>query len=222
MQIANKYHELRSKNRIPIDSFSRDVSSDHLRYDSKYGICICYTHATSTVKKEDEFVAVTNSIFEHLAQDLDDVATRIDVDSILIMRSTATHMRVEASGGVCQDIYPVGALGKKAGAYTEARELYCERVVNTARPLFVRDAATDPEWAENEDLVEYGLGNYLGYPVHDSNGNIYGTVCVLSRRARDYSDAEAALIANLRDTVEQVVRERDTEIYIMSPFTNTP
>lgn len=151
-------------------------------------------------------MANASKIFEPLAGKLDEVATTVGVESVLIMRSTPTHMRVEATGGPAERIYKVGAEGQKGGAFESAHELYCERVVNTNQPLFVKDAALDPEWDGNEDQVEFGLGNYLGYPIHDANGNVFGTVCVLHNQARDYSDADKAIIEGLRDQAEQVLQ----------------
>ncbi len=144
--------------------------------------------------------------FRHLAVKLDEIADAIGVESVLIMQSTPTHMRVEATGGAAEKIYTVGAEGKKGSAFVEAHELYCERVVTTNTPLFVKDAASDPEWAGNEDLIEFGLGNYLGYPIHDAQGNVFGTVCVLHNEAREYSPDEKAIIEKLRDDAEQALQ----------------
>lgn len=151
-------------------------------------------------------MADASSLFEHLTHQLDAVADKIGVESVLIMRSTPTHMQVEAIGGSAASIYKVGAKGKKGAAFEEAHELYCERVVNTNAPLFVKDAAIDPEWNGNEDLVEFGLGNYLGYPIHDAQGDVFGTVCVLDADARDYSQQERAAVERLRDAAEEALQ----------------
>ena len=153
-------------------------------------------------------MAEASETFEHLAGKLDEVAETIGVQSVLIMRSTPTHMRVEATGGPAEQIYQVGAEGKKGGAFEEAHELYCERVVNTNAPLFVSDSALEPEWDGNEDQVEFGLSNYLGYPIHDEQGNVFGTVCVLHNSAREYSDDDKDVIEGLRDRVEKTLKER--------------
>jgi GAF domain-containing protein len=151
-------------------------------------------------------MADASEIFKPIANQLDEVAATVGVESVLIMRSTPTHMRVEATGGAAEHIYQVGAEGKKGGVFETAHELYCERVVNTNAPLFVKDSASDPEWDGNEDQVEFGLGNYLGYPIHDDAGHVFGTVCVLHNQARDYSDADKALIEQLRDAAENVLQ----------------
>jgi GAF domain-containing protein len=157
-------------------------------------------------------MADASETFESLADKLDAVAQQVGVESVLIMRSTPTHMKVEATGGPAEAIYQVGAEGKKGGAFEEAHELYCERVVNTDNPLFVKDSALEPEWNGNEDQVEFGLGNYLGYPIHDAEGKVFGTVCVLHNQARAYSSEEKAIIESLRDEAEKVLQNQGQPI----------
>ncbi|BGE66053.1 hypothetical protein PALA44_03474 [Pseudomonas aeruginosa] len=90
---------------------------------------------------------------------------------------------------------------------TAPNPLYCERVVDRDAPLHVRDSRQETEWAGNEDEVEFGLSNYLGYPVHTPDGTPYGTVCVLDSRPRDYSAEERALLEELRRKVEALLAE---------------
>ncbi|MCF3996527.1 GAF domain-containing protein, partial [Pseudomonas aeruginosa] len=111
-------------------------------------------------------MAKSSERFESLRRDIDALARRLDVPSVLIMRSLPRHMRVEASAGRLEDTYPIGAEGRKSVHEDGAKPLYCERVVDRDAPLHVRDSRQETEWAGNEDEVEFGLSNYLGYPVH--------------------------------------------------------
>ncbi|MBE9016268.1 GAF domain-containing protein [Chroococcidiopsidales cyanobacterium LEGE 13417] len=151
-------------------------------------------------------MADASEIFESLKNRLDEVAKQLGVESVFIMRSTPTHMRVEAIGGAAERIYKVGAEGKKGKVFENTHELYCERVVNTNKPLFVKDAALDPEWDGNEDLAEFGMGNYLGYPIHDDRGNVFGTVGVLDNTVQDYSPQDKAIVESLRDAAEETLQ----------------
>lgn len=76
----------------------------------------------------------------------------------------------------------------------------------TNKPLFVKDAALDPEWDSNEDLAEFGMGNYLGYPIHDDRGNVFGTVGVLDNTVRDYSSQDKAIAESLPDAAEETLQ----------------
>ncbi|MGC8383616.1 GAF domain-containing protein [Pseudomonas aeruginosa] len=115
-------------------------------------------------------------------------------------------MRVEASAGRLEDTYPIGAEGRKSVHEDGAKPLLRTRG-RPRRPLHVRDSRQESEWAGNEDEVEFGLSNYLGYPVHAPDGTPYGTVCVLDSRPRDYSAEERALLEELRRKVEALLAE---------------
>lgn len=148
------------------------------------------------------FVAKSSSVFDALRQDIDALAKKLGVSSILVMRSLPQHMQVEASGGRHEDTYPIGAQGKKSSLAPTGQALYCERVVNTDLPLYVKDSRLEADWAGNEDEVEFGLSNYLGYPVRGPDGEVYGTVCALHEDAKEYSAEERAALDEFRKKVE--------------------
>ncbi len=127
---------------------------------------------------------------------MDGLAATHAVDSLLIMRSTPTHMVTAVSAGPRQDTYHPGDAGPKS-VTPGCHKLYCEQVVNEDRPLEVADARTDPEWAGNEDLVRFGLGTYLGYPLHDADGTVLGTLCALHGEGFDFDAGEPSLREDL-------------------------
>ena len=141
-----------------------------------------------------------------IAPKLEALAATLDVKSILVMRSEPDSMVVAATAGEATQHYTVGAAGKKALEDRARTPLYCEKVVDTDADLFVRDSREDATFAGNEDEVEFGLHNYLGLPVHDGDGRVVGTVCVLDDMARDYSDDELSALKALRGEVEGIVR----------------
>ncbi|MBI3223783.1 MAG: GAF domain-containing protein [Mycolicibacterium cosmeticum] len=147
-----------------------------------------------------------------LADQLTAVAERLKVKSVLVMRSEPDSMVVAATAGEATQHYTVGAAGKKAGADDGRTPLYCERVVDADRALFVRDSRADAVFAGNEDETEFGLYNYLGLAVHDPDGNVVGTVCVLDDTARDYTEADRAELERLRSDVEAIVRDTGTAL----------
>ncbi|GAA1658113.1 hypothetical protein MMUR_24820 [Mycolicibacterium murale] len=146
-----------------------------------------------------------------LSADLDAIAAKLGVKSVLVMRSEPDSMVVAATAGEASKHYTVGAAGTKAGD-TDRVPLYCERVVNTDAPLFVEDSRADATFAGNEDEVEFGLHNYLGLAVHGPGGDVVGTVCVLDDSARTYGDDEVAALEDLRNNVERALREDDSAL----------
>lgn len=154
------------------------------------------------------YMSKSSVIFESLKQEIDELAQQLNVPSVLIMRSLPEYMQVEASGGRLEDTYPIGAQGRKSAHPQGHKPLYCERVVDRDAPLYVRDSRLEHDWVGNEDEVEFGLSNYLGYPVHGPDGDVFGTVCVLDNQAREYTEHERGLLDALRQKVEALLLQR--------------
>ena len=143
---------------------------------------------------------------ERWTEATDTLAERHGVDSVLIMKSTPTHMVTAASGGAARQTYTPGSAGPKS-VVPGHHKLYCEQVINTNAPLLVPDAAADPEWRGNEDLVKFGFGFYLGVPLHDKHGTPVGTVCALHPSQPD-DDA----LDRLRESLERLAHAVETDI----------
>lgn len=159
-----------------------------------------HRHMTSEPHRTD-----TTAGLAALAPQLEKVAERLGVKSVLVMRSEPGSMVVAATAGAGTEHYTVGAAGTKAGDDASRVPLYCERIVDSGEDLFVRDSRADQTFAGNEDEVEFGLHNYLGLAVHDPAGNVVGTVCVLDDAARDYTTEQRSELEKLRGEVESVI-----------------
>ncbi|MGW0158182.1 GAF domain-containing protein [Mycobacterium sp. NPDC003323] len=157
------------------------------------------------MSQAEPFQTDSTAALSGLAPQLEELAARLGVKSVLVMRSEPDSMVVAATAGEATKHYTVGAAGKKARADAERAPLYCERVVDTDETLFVRDSRTDATFAGNEDETEFGLHNYLGVAVHDAKGQVVGTVCVLDDTAREYTAQERAELDRVRAEVEKVV-----------------
>ena len=155
----------------------------------------------------EPFATDSTPALSALAPQLESLASRLGVKSVLVMRSEPDAMVVAATAGEATQHYTVGAAGKKAGEDTGRTPLYCERVVDSDAALFVQDSRVDETFAGNEDETEFGLHNYLGVPVRDGEGRVVGTVCVLDDTAREYSEAERAALEQVRADVEKIVAE---------------
>ncbi|TRW80311.1 GAF domain-containing protein [Mycolicibacterium sp. 018/SC-01/001] len=147
-----------------------------------------------------------------VAGHLDRIARQLGVKSVLVMRSEADSMVVAGTAGEATRHYTVGGAGKKALDDQSRVPLYCERVVDEDRPLFVRDSRDDDTFAGNEDEVEFGLHNYLGVPIHNGAGDVVGTVCVLDDSSREYSDEERRQLSELAGEVERIVSNDDSAL----------
>jgi len=79
--------------------------------------------------------------------------------------------------------------------------LYCETVLGTRNVLNIPDASADPQWRENPDIPR-GMVAYLGMPIKWPDGELFGTICVLDRSKRDFSNEHIDLLAHLRMALE--------------------
>lgn len=172
-------------------------------------------------------MAHTSAIFRQVTEILDEVAEQLKVESVLIAQNKPTHLRIEGSAGPAEKIYKVGNEQRKGFAFEEQHELYCEHLLNRGLPyLFVKDSRLDPVWDGNEDQVEFGFVNYLGYPVRDAKGHLFGTICVLHTEPRDYSDEDKAILQQLRGEVEKALKLKSSSLsasaYLRTPNLNKP
>lgn len=135
------------------------------------------------------FIKLANYRDELTAQ-LENIAHQFQLHSLLIMESKPDQMVVFAANE--QPIYHVGDAGPKSNQQG-CHELYCERVVDTAKPLLVADVSMDEEWKGNEDLVKFGLGVYYGVPI-TFKGEVIGTVCALNNEPFDFAKGTPSAI----------------------------
>ena len=72
------------------------------------------------------------------------------------------------------------------------RESFCSQVVETSQTLVIND--TDKEtnsWIKDSILVKnYGISAYLGAPLIDANGNCLGTLAVMDRQPRNFTNRD--------------------------------
>jgi len=79
--------------------------------------------------------------------------------------------------------------------------LYCEEVIKKRHPLLVPDAMKDIEWNQNQD-IERGMIYYLGFPLQWSDGNIFGTICILDSKNNPQATSYKDLISQFKELIE--------------------
>ena len=122
---------------------------------------------------------------------IDSVAEMLDVPVALVMRVIDQRIEVFVCSNTPSNPYKTG----DAGVLPDSGG-YCEAVVLAREELHVPDARVSIRWNTNPDM-EHGLLSYLGFPIILPNGELFGTVCVLDRRPRDYTGSERRLLANV-------------------------
>lgn len=107
----------------------------------------------------------------------------------LITRATSQQIEMFVRNDNPNNPYQYGELSPRHCG------LYCDEVIQSQRPLLIKNAYESAQWNENPDL-EHGLSFYLGYPLNWPDNSLFGTICVLDRR--DNQDA-----IRYRDLIEE-------------------
>jgi GAF domain-containing protein len=118
-------------------------------------------------------IQVPSDIVRKWQEIVDLLAAIVHVPSALIMRVEPPHIKVFVSSeseGNPYEPYELAPLNTG---------LYCETVMKTRQPLLVPDALGDEAWNSNPD-IKLGMISYLGVPVSWPDGEVFGTICILS------------------------------------------
>ena len=125
-----------------------------------------------------------------------DIMARIaEVPAGLVMRTEPPDHRVLVTSDTPGNPYQVGA------SFTLAPNLYCHSVLSNRDELLVRDADSDPDWCDNQDL-EHGMSFYLGFPLSWPDGTLFGTLCVLDHRENEQALLYRDLLREFRRVIE--------------------
>jgi DNA-binding CsgD family transcriptional regulator len=126
---------------------------------------------------------------------VDIIARIMNVPAGLVMRTDPPdHSVLVASKGEGNP-YGVGT------SFVLNRKLSCHSVLKNRDELLVRDAYSDPEWCDNQDLG-HGLSFYLGLPLIWPNGKLFGTICVLDKRDNTNAIHYRDLLSEFRQVIE--------------------
>ena len=71
--------------------------------------------------------------------------------------------------------------------------VFCETVIRTGEMLRVPNALRVSPWSAAPGFVPE-MVSYLGYPIRVPDGSVYGTLCVMDRKERDYTPDEVELV----------------------------
>jgi len=136
---------------------------------------------------------------------MNEIAGITGLKSILVMESLTGFLKVAASAGPFENVFTKGSMFEK-GLYFNKHKLYCEQVLQTNKEFYVPDSSKDPEWVNNEDYLQFGLGTYLGFPLHHID-EIIGTVCALHDQPYDFRNGDRNAYDRLKELRDQVEKD---------------
>ena len=84
----------------------------------------------------------------------------------------------------------------------------CQYVVANETPLVVEDARSDTRVADNLAVKDLNVVAYLGMPIHGPDGEVLGSLCVIDRRPRAWTESEQAQLRDFSHLLENVINAR--------------
>ncbi|GGD73388.1 PAS domain S-box protein [Lacimicrobium alkaliphilum] len=84
---------------------------------------------------------------------------------------------------------------------------FCGHAILDSAPLIVENALADERFCDNPLVsAEPDIRFYAGAPLHAANGHRLGTLCVIDRKPRAFSEADEARLKDLAGMVEDLIQ----------------
>jgi GAF domain-containing protein len=85
----------------------------------------------------------------------------------------------------------------------------CSLAVMEAQPTIFTDATKEPCLLANPLVAgEFGLRFYAGAPIITNDGQALGTVCIVDKEPRQFTDKELELLKGFAETAMQEIEQR--------------
>lgn len=114
-----------------------------------------------------------------------------------IVQMTQKGYQVVVANQSEQNPYPAG------GVIPTETNIFCRKVVEENKPLYVNNATQLAEWHSNPEVSNDKFNSYLGFPLYWPNGKVFGTICVMDFAITDYDDRYHRLIRHFKEMVER-------------------
>jgi PAS domain S-box-containing protein len=103
-----------------------------------------------------------------------------------------------------------GVPDKISGSDMPLTYSFCQFVVSRDAPLVIRDARQDPDYADHPAVREHGTVAYLGYPVHSTDREPIGSLCVADTVPRRWTDDDLATVGEAAHLLEIMLAAEST------------
>lgn len=110
-------------------------------------------------------------------------------------------------------------VGAPLGQQETPRDIsFCGHTILQRQPLIINDALEDPRFADNPLVLgEPHLRFYAGFPLLSANGFVVGSLCAISRRPHQISEAQIQALSRLATlTMQQLESLRESALLAAS------
>ncbi|GGD21527.1 STAS domain-containing protein [Pontibacillus salipaludis] len=142
------------------------------------------------------------------------ISTRLNVNTAYVAKRGETAMTVLSSFNKDEEIIPEGYEVDYGGSY-------CRHIINHKnQEMHTPDVN---EYHVTRDLAvtpELGVKGYLGVTLTDTEGTVFGTLCVMDREEKVFSDEDVEYLKSMADLLSHII-ELDQTKFNMG-FLNVP
>ncbi len=126
---------------------------------------------------------------------VDLVARIMQVPAGLITHFTADELEIFTASRTSGNPY------KKDDSDRLGIGMFCETVAGSRKRMIVHDAESEEFWRKNPHSG-FGMKSYLGVPIEWSDGELFGTFCMLSDRANIFTSLFVDLMTEFKEIIE--------------------
>jgi GAF domain-containing protein len=100
-----------------------------------------------------------------------------------------------------------------------SRELsFCGHAITGEDAMVIEDAVLDPRFAQNPIVLEEPhIRFYAGHPVKGAGGHNVGTLCIMDKVPREFSDDDRETLRDLGDMVEKELKSAPGKKKVVAP-----
>lgn len=119
----------------------------------------------------------------------------LDVSAVVIMILHPNELEVFVGSNNIENPFVTGDRGElNLGSY-------CDSVIASKAKVQIEDAAGDDLWKEKVERNN-GMCCYQGLPVLFPNEDLFGTLCIMNKECRGFSETENTLIEHFKESIE--------------------
>ena len=140
-------------------------------------------------------LSIPHGTLSHWQSILDVISQVLALPAGVITRALPPSMEIAVAARDADNPFNPGDRMEMVGRY-------CEAVILEKQPLHVIDARTDPYWENAPEVKDYGLVAYIGYPLFWPDGEMFGTLCMMSPEPFEFGTVHKQLIYEFKTAVE--------------------
>ncbi|ARI76448.1 STAS domain-containing protein [Halobacillus mangrovi] len=137
------------------------------------------------------------------------ISSRLNVNTAYVTKRGQKEMTVLSSFNETEEIIPEGYSVEYGGTY-------CRIIIsNEDSHMTTRDLTTDVLTRNLDVTPQLNVKGFLGVTLRDTSGEVFGTLCVMDREEKDFSDDDIMFLKSMADVLSHLV-ELDETKYNMS------